>query len=143
MGARGPVPKRAAARRRRNKESVPDEVKVEGRVAAPKANSRWHPIAKGWFVSLGESGQSRFFEPSDWQAARYAAEVMSRALRDKPFSATLFRATWVAMADLMTTEAQRRRLRLEVDRQLADAPAQAAPPAGVTALDEYRRSLGA
>lgn len=143
MGARGPVPKRSSARRRVNKESVPDTVEVAGRVSMPKANSRWHPVAKGWYLSLAESGQSRFFEPSDWQAARYAAEVMSRALRDKPFSATLFRATWVAMADLMTTEAQRRRLRLEVDRQLAGAPAAAEPPPGVTALDDYRRSLGA
>ena len=142
MGARGPVPKRSSARRRRNKDSEPEHVEpLAVRVKAPAASSSWHPIAKAWYASLSKSGQARFFEPSDWQAARLVAETMTKNLAAAEPSATLFSAIWRAMGDLMTTEAQRRRLRMEIDRQLADQPA-CPPPAGVTALADYRASLG-
>jgi hypothetical protein len=140
MGARGPVPKRSTERRRRNKEAKPEQVQpLVASVAAPKPNARWHPLAKDWFVSLGESGQARFFEPSDWQAARYVAEMLSRQLREKRPSAQFFQSIWSAMSDLLTTEAARRRVRIEVDRDHGD-PEQ---PAGVTALADYRKALDA
>lgn len=140
MGQRGPVPKRSSERRRRNKESKPDRVKAPGRVRRPRVLPHWHPIAKSWFTSLEDSGQAQFYEPSDWQAARYVAEVMSRHLKaDKP-SAQSFIGIWAAMTDLLTTEASRRRVRMEVEREL---PGEQPTPAGVTALAEYRATLGA
>jgi len=105
----------------------------------PPADEGWHPIARDWYCSLDESGQSQFFEPSDWQAARYVAEVMSKNLAAGRFSAMLFSAVWSAMTELLSTEASRRRVRMEIEREAGEAT----PPAGVTALDEYRRSLGA
>lgn len=140
MGTRGPVPKRSSERRRKNKESVPDTVApVTTGVEPPKANSRWHPIARDWFNSLAESGQSQYFEPSDWQAARYVGDVMSRNLKQTSrFSAVLFQAVWSAMNDLLTTEGARRRVRMEIER--GDPAAQ---PASVTALADYRKTLGA
>ncbi|MCU1500572.1 MAG: hypothetical protein JWM47_4525 [Acidimicrobiales bacterium] len=149
MGQRGPVPKRSTERRRRNKESETQTVKppapaagkskttADGQVKRPAAARHWHPIAKAWYTSLAESGQSQFYEPSDWQAARYVAEVMSKQLKAKP-SAQLFAAIWSAMTDLLTTEAARRRVRMEIERP----PAGDETPAGVTALDEYRQRLG-
>ena len=106
----------------------------------PPADDGWHEIARGWYESLDESGQAQYFEPSDWQAARYVAEVMTKNLNAGRFSAMLFSSVWSAMTELLTTEASRRRVRMEVERE-AGGPAEA--PAGVTALDEYRRSLGA
>ena len=35
---------------------------------------------KDWFRALKQSGQARFYEPSDWQTARLLAEVMSQEL---------------------------------------------------------------
>lgn len=141
MGQRGPIPKRSEARRRRNVESKTEQVApVVAKVRVPAADRKWHRLARAWYESLAESGQSRFFEPSDWAAARYVAEVMSRSLAGEEISATLFRAVWSSLGDLMTTEAARRRLRLEVDRQLATPPAQSA---AVTALADYRKTLGA
>lgn len=137
MGQRGPVPKRSSERRRRNKESKPDRVKKGNEVKRPRVSSHWHPIAKSWFTSLEDSGQAQFYEPSDWQAARYVAEVMSRHLAAKRLSAQLFASLWSAMTDLLTTEGARRRVRLEIER--GEVPEK---PAGVTALDDYRRQLG-
>lgn len=138
MGARGPVPKRSSERRRRNRDSRPDKVQVEGEVEIPEPDEGWHPIARDWFVSLTESGQARYFEPSDWASARYVAEVMTKNLNQGRFSSMLFTAVWSAMQDLLTTEAARRRVRLEVERGVRDES-----PARVTVLDEYRRRLGA
>jgi hypothetical protein len=139
-GTRGPVPKRSTERRRRNKESAPDVVKIAdgAPVVMPEPNSGWHPIAVDWYMSLADSGQAQYFEPSDWQAARVLAEVMSRNLRQKKFSAVLFATVWSGMSDLLTTEASRRRVRMEIERGAIPGT-----PAGVTALADYRKSLGA
>lgn len=138
MGARGPAPKRSTARRRRNKESKPDKVQAPaaGNVKRPNVSSHWHPIAKSWFTSLADSGQAQFFEPSDWQYARYVADVMSRSLKNpQKISAQLFAAVTSAMNDLLTTESARRRLKVEVDRHNGKRPAD---DDNVTELDEYR-----
>jgi hypothetical protein len=136
---RGPVPKRSSERRRRNKDSKVETVKpLVANVPPLTANEAWHPIAIDWFNSLAESGQSQFYEPSDWQAARLVADVMSRNLKQKKFSSVLFAAVWTAMGDLLTTEADRRRVRMEVER--GGEPEQ---PAGVIAIADYRKSLSA
>lgn len=119
MGERGPVPKRSDQRVRRNKDDGGPVEKVEvgePEVDIPKPDEDWHPIAAGWFRSLGESGQSRFFEPSDWAAARYVAQVMTENLEAGRFSASLFSSVWSAMTDLLTTEGARRRARIEIER---------------------------
>lgn len=139
MGTRGPVPKRSTERRRRNKESEPEVVELAAPTAAvPEADERWHPIALDWYRSLLDSGQATFFEPSDWQAARFVAEIMSKNLRQKKFSSVLFAAVWAAMNDLLTTEASRRRVRMEIER----AKTGNERPAGVTAIADYRKSVG-
>jgi hypothetical protein len=140
-GTRGPVPKRSTERRRRNAATKVETVKVEGLgpVAMPAADPSWHSIARDWYESLAKSGQSIFYEPSDWQYARYVAEVMSRNLKQgKKFSAMLFTAVQSGMSDLLTTEADRRRVRLEIDRGGGEGEKQ---PAGVTAIADYRKRL--
>ena len=139
----GPLPKRVEERRRRN--AVPGEtlVRMRGPVRAPQAPKGCHPIARKWYMALKKSGQSQYFEPSDWAAAVYVAEAMSRVLgtAETPvrFSAQAFQATWAAMEDLMTTEAARRRARLQVMRDLGELAEDDSTP---TALDDYRKELG-
>ena len=137
-GTRGPVPKRSSERRRRNKDSQVETVQpIRDRVPQPPAEERWHPIARDWYESLAESGQAQFFEPSDWQYARYVADVMSRNLKQRAkFSAVLFASVTSSMNDLLTTEAARRRVRLEIERESGDGK-----PASVTAIDDYRKRL--
>ena len=134
MGTRGPVPKRSSERRRRNKDSQVESVVYVGSVEVPPAEGHWHPIAVGWYESLSESGQSQFFEPSDWAQARFVAEAMTKNLESSRFSSELFKAILAGMADLLTSEAARRRVRLEIERQLDE-------PGEVTDLDEFKRRL--
>lgn len=133
MGTRGPIPERAENRRRRNKTNTQSDT-VFGEVEVPPADDNWHPIAFDWYTSLIKSGQSKYFEPSDWMAAQLLAHEMTRMLAAR-CSANMFAAVWSAMGDLLTTEGERRRARLEITRKTA---APAAPLAVVTSLDRYR-----
>ncbi|MGL4300279.1 MAG: hypothetical protein ACRCW4_14520 [Candidatus Neomicrothrix subdominans] len=106
----------------------------------PAADDGWHPVARIWYDSLGRSGQSQFYTSSDWATAYLLAESMSRELHPQPIvvgrgpdaviemhavppkGASL--AAWLkGMAALMTTEGERRRARLELERAAgASAP---------------------
>lgn len=120
----GPVPKREDQRRRRNKPDVPTTRAAGASVVErPEADPEWHRIARDWYASLSLSGQAVFYEPSDWQTARYVAESMSRNLSAGRFSAQHFAACMAAMTDLLTTEGSRRRARLELERQPAEPAA--------------------
>ncbi|MFJ4701966.1 hypothetical protein ACIP5N_27775 [Streptomyces sp. NPDC088768] len=84
---------------------------------APPADEAWHPIARRWYDSLTVSGQSFFFEPSDWAQAAYVAEAMSRNLaQGQRLSGQLFAAVIAAASELLTTEGARRRLRIELSK---------------------------
>lgn len=139
MGTRGPAPKRSSERRRRNLDSKVETVPaIVAAVEVPAANQAWHPIALGWYESLQQSGQSQFYEPSDWWAAQFVADAMSRNLKQRQkFSAVLFASVMSGMTDLLTTEAARRRVRMEIERG-GDAPGE---PAGVTAIADYQKRL--
>ncbi|WP_411708117.1 hypothetical protein ACLI1L_000798 [Corynebacterium sp. LaCa117] len=122
----GPPPKRSDQRRRRNKpdESQPKLTVVKDDaprpvVKAPRVSPSWHPLMKDWFRSLKESRQAMFYEPSDWQTARLLAEVMSQELNNgEGVKASMLAEFNRAAASLMTTEGERRRLRVEL--QAAD-----------------------
>jgi hypothetical protein len=177
MGSRGPVPKRSDQRRRRNKpsEKVTDktpagrarETPPVSRASQPaeaaaetepagevrKANARWHPVAKRWFESLSASGQSKFYEPSDWATAELIAESISRELKPQvvgvtkdgeavmvavpPKGQTI--SAWLkGMSVLLVTEGDRRRMQLELQRP---DPAGEEAAGDVSEIDEYRRRL--
>lgn len=138
MGTRGPVPKRVGERlghmSSADKEAV-DKIPVTGAVVAPEPDDAWHPIALRWYESLADSGQARYYEPSDWATACYLAEAMSRNLfAGQRFSAQLFAAVMSGMSNLLVTEGDRRRVRMELERQ----PDEQAPHlASVTPIDRY------
>lgn len=154
----GPIGKRDAERRRRNKPETPT-IKVDlgetlsAEIEIPAPDEDWHPIANNWYMSLTKSGQAIFYEPSDWQTAYVLAETLSRELNpqevqvgdrevldpDRPYdekgaankigkdivfelkyktmSAATLNALIKGMTNLMVTEGDRRRLKIELDRQ--------------------------
>lgn len=134
----GPVPKRSDQRRRRNTPDGPATVKAEssGAPEIPDADPGWHPVAARWYEALGESGQSQFYELSDWAVAVYVAEAMSRNLFQGRFSAQLFQSVMSAMTDLLTTEGARRRARIELER----APDTPVDDPSVAIMEQYRRA---
>lgn len=137
MGTRGPIPKREGERRRRNKPDVDTtKITLTELVEAPDVDATWHELAKDWYKSLSASGQSNYFEPSDWAAARILAHDLTRHLENKRPSSQWLAALWGAMNDLLTTEGARRRVRMEISR---DEPgADSGDGASVTRLDDYR-----
>jgi len=50
-------------------------------IPIPDANPNWHPQARSWFRSLALSGQSEFYEASDWATAVMAAQIYDMFLR--------------------------------------------------------------
>ena len=73
---RGTIPKRSDQRRRTNKEGRPDILTISGDpVEAPALRPGLHPLAAAWYESLAISGQSRYYEPSDWMMAQVLAEA--------------------------------------------------------------------
>jgi hypothetical protein len=104
----------------------------------PGPDELWHPIATDWYLSLRESGQAAFYEPSDWAMARYAAELMSRGLSsDRPPNGQYVAALNSVMTSLLTTEGDRRRARMELERKPAVPQL-----ASVSPLDSYRDIAG-
>lgn len=150
MGTRGPVNKRSDQLRRRNTPDVDvDTAPAAKNVTIPVADEEWHPIARQWYESLEPSGQSVYYEPSDWATAYLIAESISRDLNPQfvavteqgdvikeriPMKGASLTAYLRAMTALMTTEGDRRRARLELERATAVDEDEAA---SVTALSDY------
>lgn len=145
MAGNGPPPKRSSERRRRNKtdsagrpyeetiEAVPlDQYVLQAEVEIPSMDPTWHPIAKMLWGSIQRSGQSIYYEPSDWAVAYLTCESISRDLNPQvvgitetgevikdtiPLKGASFSAYQKAFTAMMLNEGDRRKLRLELTRQ--------------------------
>lgn len=144
MGARGPAPKRSTERHgHRGQADEPEQVEQDGAVSVPPAGESWHSVAREWYESLPASGQSKFYEPSDWQQAHFCAELMHRALTDEKVNAQLVAQIRGLMTDLLTSEASRRRVSMEIVRPpKATEGTSSQPASNVTSMDERRKRVG-
>lgn len=163
----GPVPKRSAERRRRNipaagpVETVEVDEPLEEVFEIPEADPDWHPMARQWYESLEASGQSKFYEASDWMTAYIIAESLSRDLFPQfvgmghvynresgemetkpmkmriPIKGASLGAYLKGMSVLLVTEGDRRRMSMEINRPTGPEKL----PAGVTAIGAYREGL--
>ena len=142
----GPVPKKDAERRRRNRtpesegslSSIPAEVvdldkAIAGEVEIPEMDPDWHPIAKQMWEAQIKSGQVLWMEPSDWAILYTLCESLSRDMKPQvigiseetgkavmavvPLKGASLSAYLKAFASLLMTEGDRRRLRIELERQ--------------------------
>lgn len=118
----GPVPKRRAERAGHvTKGDAPDVVAMPDPVRPPPARSSWDPAARAWYRSLRRSGQSRYYEPSDWELARILCDLLTNELaKPKGPSSEMTKAILSSMDALGTTESARRRMRIEIDRGSSD-----------------------
>jgi hypothetical protein len=138
--SRGPVPKRSDQRRRVNKPEVPVATapSAPGPAKAPAADPDWHPIARRWYESLAASGQCAWYQPSDWAEAVVWTELLSQQLKSSRPSAMLLAAWSAASTRLLTTEGDRRRVRIELERA---AKADPDKEAGVASMRAWREKL--
>lgn len=153
MGTRGPIPKRSDQRRRRNAAGTPDQAAGADDVVMPEPDESWHPVARMWYVSLGQSGQSEFYEPSDWAYAFLIAESISRDLEEQvvgvvqqgpnageivksviPLKGASLSAYAKAFSVLLVSEGDRRRALMELQRGGKENPNADRAEATVTQL---------
>ena len=134
----GPAPKRSEVRRRRNKQDI-DRVQVAGPVEAPDLGIEdAHPLAVDLYEALKQSGQARWYEPSDWARARLLVWSLSKMLDAGRPSAMLLAALQKDMDALLVSEAERRRVRMEIERGAVDDSAERAK---VAQMEKYRRAV--
>lgn len=153
----GPPPNRDGQRRRANEPAGGPAEQAPGavHVVPPEPDPQWHPMVLEWFQSLEPSGQSAFYEPSDWALAVLLGEVMSRELGEQamvvgkgeqarieyhkqPVTGAVLASVLKGMASLMVTEGDRRRMRLELIRPQPDADGEGG---SVTHIDDAARRL--
>ncbi len=138
MGERGPVPKRSDQRRRRNKTEIDSAPNASAVKLGPPC-PRWLTGLGGkWYQSLRTSGQAVYYTDSDWASALVIAKGI-QAFEQRP-SAHMLAAVLSGFGSLASTEGERRRLRIELERG-ADADPDA--EAGVASMEEWRGRLGA
>lgn len=140
----GPVPKKDAERRRRNKSpessglsGIPAEVVnvdelLVGEVEIPQPDEAWHPIAIQIYEAQMRSGQVLWMEPSDWSMLYLLCESISRDLNPQvvgiteegevvkdtiPLKGASLSSYLKAFEALLMAEGGRRRLRIELERQ--------------------------
>lgn len=128
-----PLPKRSTQRRRAPKPGEIEWARGADDVEPLEPDPEWHPIARQIYDSLEQSGQSRFFEPSDWAIAYLFVDSISRDLKPQyvgvtaaphsepiyeviPLKGASLSAYLKAFGNLLMTEGDRRRLRLELER---------------------------
>lgn len=123
MGGYGPVPKRSEERIRRNKPDVEiTRIEAMGEVVVPDLGFYDpHPIVQDLWDSLPDSGQAKYYEPSDWEFARFVLHFADGLLKSERPSAQLFQGVSSALSDLLVSEGARRRVRMEVERHKAKA----------------------
>lgn len=141
MAGRGPVPKRSEERRRGDRSEGPPVRQAEtfpGEVAMAPADPSWHPLAVGWYESLGTSGQAQWYEPSDYATAYVVAAGINALMIAPRMSASMFQAVMSGMGDLCVTEGARRRARIELQR----ASSEVEEDPKVVAMSAYRQAAG-
>lgn len=137
-GATGPVPKRSDQKVRRNITEPITKIPVVGEVEIPELGiHNPHPLVVSLYDSMKDSGQARYYEPSDWEYARITLHFVNKLLKTSKPSAMMLTAVNQMLSSLLLTEGERRRVRMEVER----GPAQ---PAGVVidAAEQFRQLLG-
>lgn len=117
----GPVPKRSEERIRRNKPEVEiTKIETEGTVPVPPLDiDDPHPMIEDFYESLKDSAQTRFYEPSDWQFARFTLHFCNQLVKSGRPSAQMLAAVNSNLTEMLVSEGARRRVRMEVEREQA------------------------
>ena len=141
MGSRGPLPKRSGQGDRRTQANkIKNGVKTvrvkDGVVKPPSADPEWHQIAKSLWQAVKDSKYTIYYEPSDWLLLYDACDELSAYKNAKQRSAMMRAALNNLLSGLLLTEGDRRRARIEIDRDTAAEPEESA---GIVAMRDFLR----
>lgn len=138
----GPIPNHSSDLSRAsnaNRANRPPLVKgIAKKVDIPDPDLNWHKVAKMVWDSLEQSGQSDFYQQSDWAVAYMMCDTISEYRKATRRSAQMLQSIQTMMTNLMLTEGDRRRLRIE----LGEEPREEESP-GLAAVASLQEALGA
>lgn len=138
MGTRGPIPKRAESRQRRNKpEQDVVTAPASEDVVIPQPDREWHPIARQLWDAVQKSGQARFYEPSDWAVLYSLMDDLTYYKNGAKRSGQMLQTIMSSLSSLLVTEGDRRRLQIELARATSDE----LEDAGVAEMQKWRERL--
>lgn len=106
-------------------------------VRIPHADSEWHSIARKFWDGLKSSGMADFYQNSDWAYAYAICDDLSDYKKSYRRSAQMAQVIYSAMTNLGATEADRRRMRIELHEPESDET-----DAAVFAIANYQAELG-
>lgn len=120
MGTRGPIPKRSDLRMGHPHEAQNPQdltrVQVMGVVEAPPLGFEPdHEIVTEIWESVKASGQSIFYEPSDWTMLKFWLMQLNNYLSGTA-KATMLDVIASNLSNFLLTEGDRRRMKMEIDR---------------------------
>ena len=118
MGARGRIPKRNEDRGDvSHKDRQLSEVEIATSPAIqPPPDPLWCVAAQRIWQSMGASGQTRFYEASDWAFAQFTMDEITRYVEGGKQSGIMLSAIDSMLVRLMLTEGDRRRAGIELQR---------------------------
>ncbi|WJN63101.1 terminase small subunit [Streptomyces phage phiScoe44] len=137
----GPIPNREAdlARPRERKGSDVQPV-TRGEMLptkVPNADREWHPIARRLWDSVKASGQTAFYQQSDYAVLYSLCDDLSHFKKSGKRSSQMAQTIYSALGNLLVTEGDRRRARIELHE-----PEDEGDTASVLAIADYKKDLG-
>jgi len=96
-----------------------------------------HPLIVDLYESLKKSAQKKYYEPSDWQYARLTLHFVNKLVWSGKPSAQMLASVNSMLTSLLMTEGDRRRVRIEVERQQSGGD-----DTVVQVADLFRQRLG-
>jgi hypothetical protein len=102
----------------------------------PGPDPDWHPIAQELYLSAAESGQSDFYQKSDWMLWFSLCEDLSYYKTMGKRSGQMLQTIYSTMTELLVSEGARRKVSIELHE-----PEPEEDDAAVLALADYRQAL--
>lgn len=141
MGRTGPVPNHSDDLARPRERKGGDVQAVTKGVRRPtrgyNADRDWHPIARKLWDAVKESGQTDFYQQSDWAILYSLCDDLSHFKNSGKRSSQMAQTIYSALGNLLVTEGDRRRVRIELDEPMPEKE-----PAAVLAIASYKAELG-
>ena len=138
----GPIPNRPEDQSRDRDNNRGDRLPISRGelrpvVDVPAPDETWHPLAQDLYLSAAESGQSDFYQKSDWLLWYSLCEDLSYYKKMGKRSGQMLQTIYSTMTELLVTEGARRKARIILSEPEEDEENDAA----VIALVDYQKSL--
>jgi hypothetical protein len=106
-------------------------------VTMPEPNETWCEVAKGLWVAAQSSGQADFYQDTDWWMLYMTCDQVTYLYEQSRRSPEFLKSIYSALGGLMFTEADRRKVHVELA-----APSDDEDDAALIALADYKEALG-